>query len=209
MNKGERYDNMTQNPSNDTLKFFEKYSENMAYVQERIMKLQPGRLFDLGCGTGNLAGPLSEKFDVTGIDTSSEMLDQLHKKYPRVERVQKSIDKWIQTAEFKPTDTIVSSYVLHGIQDKTSILGDLSRAAKLGCTILILDYVFDDDKAKESFIEDLNREDKSELADLIRSKHYLCIDQIEKWCSNSGLQMQCENLTHWIYLIEIHTKVEC
>lgn len=62
--------------------FVFKYGESLL----ADMPKAPGRVLDIGCGTGELSQELAEAgFDVVGIDQSEEMLDIAAAHYPAVE----------------------------------------------------------------------------------------------------------------------------
>lgn len=206
MNRGERYDKMTQNPQSDELKFFERYNENMEFVQTLVRECQPARVFDIGCGTGNLTGVLSSDFTVIGIDSSDEMLSQLSSKYPKVETINRDVDNWIADQSFKENDMITSSFVLHAIEDKSPIFDGFISALSSGAHIILLDYVFKTAKDESDFIDGLRENGKAELVELVERKHYMKLDEIRDWCSLHNLIMKTTMLTHWICTLQINQK---
>lgn len=96
------------NPNNKTAKFYDIVSQ--PFVGEEItneeLKLieslvpQGAKILDVGCGTGRHAIPLAQKgYQVTGIDSSPEMLDELRTKSPKVNVVEGSI---LDTSNLEP-----------------------------------------------------------------------------------------------------------
>lgn len=203
MSRGEKYDQMVSNPADDPLKCFEKYAENMKYLQDRIISYKPKRIFDLGCGTGNLTGGLSQTFQVIGIDQSEDMLEQLKKKHPNVEPVKKDGLKWLEESAFRKGDLIATSFLLHGIKDKDRIFKAFFKALRSGAVITIIDYAFENASKQDQFIENLERENHLDLVDFINRKNYLHIDAVKRLCTEEGVCLTIHKHTHWIYSFEI------
>lgn len=79
----------------------------------QIPDIDPGTVFDLGCGPGNLTAELAARFPaarVIGIDASAEMLARAASDYQTIEFETASIDTW--TPE-EPADIIFSNATLH------------------------------------------------------------------------------------------------
>ncbi len=203
MNKGEKYDQMIKNSQDDALCFFENYYDNMKYIQEHIITLNPKQVFDIGCGTGNLTGPLSDKISIIGIDKSDEMLIQANAKYPNMTFINEDIDKWISDAGLSSGNLIISSFVLHALQNKDYLFKWFSEVIKNNNTVIIVDYFFKNETERLDFIKRLKSDGKSELCEIIENKYYLKIDEIEAWCNSQNIAFKLTMLTHWIGMIEI------
>lgn len=203
MNKGEKYDQMIKNPQGDELGFFENYFENMKVVQERIRDLNPNVIFDIGCGTGNLTGPLSNELKVVGIDKSDEMLFQAKIKYPRLETINEDIETWISSVNISNDNLIISSFVLHAIKDKDDLKKWFLKAIKSGNAVIIVDYFFKDDNAILDCLGKLKKENKNELAKIVESKYYIKTDEIRAWCVKHNVKLEIKMLTNWIGMIEM------
>jgi len=203
MTKGKRYDKMTSNPQSDVLNFFENYQENMKHMQSRVKVLNPLNVYDLGCGTGNLVGPLSQFYNVIGIDISKEMLEELKQKFPEVVCVESSVIEWLRKTEFTDQDVLVSSFVLHGIKNKKDFFTSISKALRSGAQVLIMDYMFEDPSSRRKFVQKLVSEEEHGLVDLINSKEYMLIDQVKKWCLDNSVLIDVTQHTRWIYTIHL------
>jgi trans-aconitate 2-methyltransferase len=83
----------------------------------RIGADAPGRVADLGCGTGNVTRLLAERWpnaEVTGIDSSPEMLATARQAAGRVRWVEADIATWAPT---QPVDVLYSNAALHWLGD--------------------------------------------------------------------------------------------
>lgn len=203
MYKGEKYDFMVRYSENDPLGFFENYEDNLRIVREIIEKANPKHVYDIGCGTGNLIGPLSDSIPVTGIDRSSEMLEQAMSKYPKMKMVCDDLLHWTHESVLSEGDLIVSSFVLHAFEDKKPLLAWFSKVISNGSSIVIMDYVFKDDASKSAYIDHLVDEGKQDLADIIDSKHYMTVEAFRTWADDQRFSLTFKMLTHWIGVFEV------
>jgi len=91
----------------------------------RIDLAAPARIVDLGCGPGNSAQVLLERFPdahVTGIDSSEKMIAKASESYPEGEWVLGDIAEW--SAE-KPVDLVFSNAALQWVPDHAALVGHL------------------------------------------------------------------------------------
>ncbi len=82
----------------------------------RIPLIDPETVWDLGCGTGNITRLLRERWpgaDVTGLDSSSEMLEQA-RELPGITWVRGPIEDW---APRGPVGVIFANASLHWVPD--------------------------------------------------------------------------------------------
>lgn len=198
MNRGELYDEMIENASNDELGLFEKYYEIMQSVQNRIRAVNPIKVYDLGCGTGNLSGPLSDEMNVLGVDMSLEMLIQANMKYPNLYTSCYDMETFLSQIAIQPKDLLTCGFVLHGVANKQAIWSGFEKAIKSGGTVLLLDYFFKTESAQTDRIEALQNNGKTELADLIASKHYLALDELTAWSEQHNFKLEFRWMTHWV-----------
>ncbi len=80
-NKAVKFDKMVRDKTNDELGLFSMYDDILADIRNRIIKYNAKKVIDIGCGTGNLCGELSDSIEVLGIDQSLEMILQAKNKY--------------------------------------------------------------------------------------------------------------------------------
>ncbi len=81
----------------------------------------PRRVIDLGCGTGNSTEQLHRRWphaELTGLDSSPEMLSQARANHPDWKWIESSVEQWKPDAAF---DLIFSNACLHWIGDHASL----------------------------------------------------------------------------------------
>jgi SAM-dependent methyltransferase len=89
-----------------------------------------GRLLDLGCGTGQLAGAIAQTgAHVIGLDIASEMLAQARTNFPAVEFIQGDASNFTLP---EPVDAIFSNAALHWVPDDDGVGRSVARALKPG-----------------------------------------------------------------------------
>ena len=122
----------------------------------KMINQKPGRILEVGVGTG-LSLPYYENFmSVTGIDLSENMLKRAQN------RVQKAGLKNIEILEKKDAtntnypsdsfDTAVAMYLMSVAPEPEKILSEMARVVKTGGDIYILNHFASED-SKLKFIE--------------------------------------------------------
>lgn len=82
---------------------------------ERVPLESPRRVFDLGCGTGDVTRRIAARWPgarVVGVDSSAEMLARAAEETPRLEWVRADVREW---AAAEPADLIYSNAALHWV----------------------------------------------------------------------------------------------
>jgi SAM-dependent methyltransferase len=102
----------------------------------------PGRVLDVGCGTGAIAARLAETgYAVVGIDPSQGMLDVMGERAPEVEAVQGSATEMpFGDGEF---DLSLSVATMHHIAEPDAVrraLGEMVRVVRPAGHILVWDH---------------------------------------------------------------------
>ena len=102
----------------------------------------PGRLLDVGCGTGVLAARLAARgYDATGLDPSDGMLQRLRERAPAVTAVQASATEMpFDDGQF---DLSVSVATMHHIADPDSVrraLAEMVRVVRPGGKVIVWDH---------------------------------------------------------------------
>jgi SAM-dependent methyltransferase len=101
-----------------------------------------GRVLDVGCGTGALAGRLADHgYHVVGVDPSEGMLEVMRARHPEVEAVTASGDALpFQDDAF---DLVLTVAALHHVAEPEAVrgtLGEMTRVGKPGGRILVWDH---------------------------------------------------------------------
>lgn len=115
---------MTWNPE-QYLKFAEPRLRPAVDLLTRIDAANPARVFDLGCGAGNVTRLLKARWpdaQITGIDDSVEMLARAAKSLDGVSWMQQSLADWQPE---RAADVIYSNAALHWLPDHHALFAKL------------------------------------------------------------------------------------
>jgi trans-aconitate 2-methyltransferase len=88
----------------------------------------PARVFDLGCGPGNSTELLVARFpqaDVTGLDSSPNMLDQARDRLPQCNFIEADLSTWTPP---EGADLLFANAVFQWVPDHPAVLRRLLRA---------------------------------------------------------------------------------
>lgn len=92
----------------------------------------PQAVADLGCGAGNLAPMFLARWpqaELTGVDSSPEMLAKARAEHPRAQFVQADIGRWRPAT---PVDVLYSNAALHWLEGHERLFPGLLEAVKPG-----------------------------------------------------------------------------
>ncbi len=115
---------MSWNPE-QYLKFAEPRLRAAIDLLTRIDAENPARVFDLGCGAGNVTRLLKTRWpdaQITGVDDSAEMLSRAAKSVAGVSWVQQSLAHW---QPMHAADVIYSNAALHWLPDHRTLFARL------------------------------------------------------------------------------------
>ncbi|MDP3891153.1 trans-aconitate 2-methyltransferase [Nocardioides sp.] len=99
----------------------------------RVGATAPTRVVDLGCGPGNLTALLAERWpdaQVTGVDSSPEMIERATADHPGVGFAVEDLREWLERTE--PVDVLVSNATLQWVPGHRELLPALVRAVRPG-----------------------------------------------------------------------------
>jgi len=99
--------------------------------------LNPGEIWDLGCGTGQHAALLQRRHPgarVHGLDTSAAMLGEARQRSEIIDWVQGDIAGWSPAC---PADLIFSNAALHWLPDHGVLLARLLEALAAGGVLAV------------------------------------------------------------------------
>lgn len=103
----------------------------------RIDVTDPGRIYDLGCGAGNVTRLLVDRWPraaIAGIDDSDEMLAKAARELPQVTWMNKSLADW--RSEW-PADVIYSNAALHWLPHHSLLFPKLLENLAPGGTLAV------------------------------------------------------------------------
>ena len=117
------------------LKFADERIRPCKDLASRVEISEPRRVIDLGCGPGNSASVLAERWpnaDIAGLDNSDSMIDVARKEQPHRRWIAADIWNWIRTEEAQ-FDLIFSNAALQWVSDHAALYPKLlERVAKGG-----------------------------------------------------------------------------
>lgn len=130
----------------------EVYDESLpAHVVEHYLRKRTafvtalcpaGRILDVGCGTGALAGRLAERgYQVVGVDPSGGMLELMRARRPDVQAVEASGDAL--PFDDDGFDMVLTVAALHHVAEPEAVrrtLGEMTRVCRPGGRILVWDH---------------------------------------------------------------------
>jgi ubiquinone/menaquinone biosynthesis C-methylase UbiE len=109
----------------------------------RIGGLQPpGKIADLGCGSGVFSSILAEKsFQVTGVDLSPGMIEMAGKKYPKAKYNVSFKVGDVEALDFADAsfDGVLLSGLLHHLPDPSACIREVHRILKPGGVFMAFD----------------------------------------------------------------------
>lgn len=103
----------------------------------RVRHEAPSAVIDLGCGPGNVTRLLRERWpraQVTGVDSSSEMLERAARDAPEIQWIQADIAKWDPG---RPVDVLYSNAALHWLPHHETLFPRLFRALAPGGALAV------------------------------------------------------------------------
>ena len=128
---------MTSWDPNQYLKFADHRLRPAVDLLARIPNAEPNHVYDLGCGAGNVARLLAERWPkarVTGIDSSMPMLEKARAAAPRIAFLRADLASW-RTDE--PVNVIYSNAALHWLEAHDALFPRLMAQLAPGGTLAV------------------------------------------------------------------------
>lgn len=202
--KARRYDKMVFNPSDDRLGLFTSYEEVLSEARRIIIEKGPSRVMEVGCGTGNLCGPISEQFDVLGIDRSLEMIMGAKEKYNYMHF--KYTDFLNEYESVKEFDLIVSSFFIHCLNsdDRKKALRKMVRMLEDDGKIVIVDYMYESHEE----MKDLHKKYSCEgdLIEFLTKKDFPIVSNLKKCFLEEYFIFKARHLVNFTWIVEIEKR---
>lgn len=202
-NKAVKFDKMIRDKSNDELGLFEMYDEILSEVRDRIIKHRAKKVIDIGCGTGNLCGELSDSLEVLGIDQSLEMILQAKNKYNSMNlKLGNFLDEPFIKNNF---DVVVTTYAFHSLkyEEKKIALNNMLEYLNDGGKIIIADFMFNNEQERDVCRQKLLSEGKDELWEVINNKYYTNIGELKRYITTLDVKIKVEHIINFTWIVEI------
>lgn len=119
------------------LRFADERTRPAAELLARIPHDAPSSVFDLGCGPGNTTRLLRARWpaaDLTGVDSSAEMLDRAAREVPDAEWVQADLAGWTPD---RPADVLFSNATFQWLDEHERLFPALFDALGPGGALAI------------------------------------------------------------------------
>lgn len=204
MNRAIKYNKMVKERKDDELGLFEKYEEILHDVRKYILESNPYTIIDIGCGTGNLCGPISDKINVIGIDKNEEMLEYVKNKYKNMNvRLGSFLDEPIDK---NYADIVVTTFAFHGLNDneKKIAIKNMMDYLKSKGKIIIVDFMFKDEGEREKYKNKFKNENRLELWEAINRKYYSNVEKLESYLNNLNVKVKSNHIINFTWIMEIY-----
>ena len=204
MNRAIKYNKMVKERKDDELGLFEKYEEILHDVRKYILESNPYTIIDIGCGTGNLCGPISDKINVIGIDKNEEMLEYVKNKYKNMNvRLGSFLDEPIDK---NYADIVVTTFAFHGLNDneKKIAIKNMMDYLKSKGKIIIVDFMFKDEGESEKYKNKFKSENRLELWEAINRKYYSNVEKLESYLNNLNVKVKSNHIINFTWIMEIY-----
>lgn len=204
MNRAIKYNKMVKERKDDELGLFEKYEEILHDVRKYILESNPYTIIDIGCGTGNLCGPISDKINVIGIDKNEEMLEYVKNKYKNMNvRLGSFLDEPIDK---NYADIVVTTFAFHGLNDneKKIAIKNMIDYLKSKGKIIIVDFMFKDEGEREKYKNKFKSENRLELWEAINRKYYSNVEKLESYLNNLNVKVKSNHIINFTWIMEIY-----
>lgn len=119
------------------LKFEDERTRPSRDLLAQVALDAPRHVVDLGCGPGNSTELLAERFpaaEVTGVDSSPDMLRQARARLPRCRFIEADLSTWTPVPE---TNLLFGNAVFHWVPDHPNVLKRLLQALAPGGVLAV------------------------------------------------------------------------
>lgn len=111
------------------------YQQMISRIVELVRSVEGARIFDAGCGTGNITMLLGD-YGVTGVDTSPTMLRRAARKAPKAQLQTCDLNERLPF-EDGAFDAVVCSNVIYALNDPIVALHELKRVLRSGGMLVV------------------------------------------------------------------------
>ena len=194
-NRGELFDawSADYDPAADDAFPFGAYEAVLDRVAQRVAERKPGRVLELGVGTGNLTRRVLERLpgvSVVGVDFSHEMAKRAIVVVPGVEGVEHDLAELPLPPEAGACDVAAMSYLLHEFSEEHQLrllVSLVDETLREGGVCVVGDVCFPDAAARD--------EARSQLGDRWDpEEHYLAADVFGARARALRLRVEAEQI---------------
>lgn len=202
-NKAVKFDKMVRDKANDELGLFSMYDDILVDIRNRIIEYKAKKVIDIGCGTGNLCGELSDSIEVIGIDQSLEMILQAKNKYKNMNL---KLGNFLDEPFIKNSaDIVVTTYAFHSLnyEEKKVALNNMIDYLNDKGKIIIVDFMFNNEEERQKCRQNLLSKGKDNLWEVINNKYYTNVDELINYVSTIGLKIKVKHIINFTWAVEI------
>ncbi|SDB83581.1 putative AdoMet-dependent methyltransferase [Pelagirhabdus alkalitolerans] len=177
---------------------FSKYDE----ILDAVVSASKGFVVEFGVGTGNLTKKLVDAgFTVLGVEPSEAMRVKARSKVPDVSVIDGDFIDFQSPKE--QIETFVSSYAFHHLTDeeKQQALLKYHQLLSANGRIVFADTVFTSEEAKQSIIDEAEKQQFWNLAEDLKTEHYPLKPNLENMLEHAGFDYSFEQLNPFVWLI--------
>ena len=163
------------------------YGEVLDWVAARLLADTPGRVVELGSGTGNLTIRLPHVKELTCVDISTQMQRIAQEKLtasPHISYVAADILEFFDKLENK-FDAVISTYTIHHLTaaEKHLLFEEIKHALEVGGLALFGDLMFENCEGRAAYLAYCRRSGQEKLAEDIEDEFFwdveLALDQLQ------------------------------
>lgn len=137
------------------------YSGIMELVAIYLLENTPekGKILSVGCGTGadfaKLLKIAPDRFSITGLDPSPEMIEQAQKKFPELKLICGTIGELLATEEYDSATLLFVLHFLPDTGDKLSLLKEIYARLKKGGSLILFDLFDSEPNGPENLFQNI------------------------------------------------------
>ncbi|PKA15741.1 class I SAM-dependent methyltransferase [Leptospira haakeii] len=137
------------------------YSGIMELVAIYLLENTPenGKILSVGCGTGadfsKLLKISPNRFSITGIDPSPEMIEQAQKKFPQLTFICRTTGELPLTEEYDSATLLFVLHFLPDTGDKLSLLKEIHSRLKKGGSLILFDLFDSEPNGSEILFQNI------------------------------------------------------
>lgn len=175
------------------------YSELLDWVAAKVQARVPGRVLELGSGTGNLTIRLPHVKELTCVDISTQMQRIAQDKLtasPHISYVAADILEFFDQLDNK-FDAVVSTYTIHHLTaaEKQLLFEKIEHALAVGGLALFGDLMFENREKRATYLANCRRSGQEQLAQDIEDEFFWDVEQSLHQLQALGFAVQAQQFS--------------